>query len=176
VAPGPEKSDFRPRPQGKLGLIAITVFTIAWHNALHPHGQPANPLQGVHHPLPLGLQFGLIAHVPELAPAALGEVGAGRLPPGGGGGLDFHRLGPRGALAHLEHQRLAHLAGQGAGDEHHLPIHMGDTLPVDAQGLHRQGHRVVFLHQTAPSFVLFPIVSRLGGARKPQIKDSPQCS
>jgi hypothetical protein len=141
VGPGGVEAD-GGLDNGELDFIAITVCIFRAVYYRNWGGTASNSGKAVLYLLPLELQFLGIGHVTQGAAAAGGEIGAVRLQPGGGGGLDLQHVAPGAGFAHLVQldqtgfplKGLVHEAGHAVGK-------MGHPLAVGAVALNEEGER-----------------------------------
>ena len=90
--------------------------------------RPADTAQSVLHPLPLGLQFLRIGHVPELAAAAGPIIRAVRLDAGGGGLHQRFNAPPGGVVADVLKEHLRPLPPERTLDEYRHALDAGHAL------------------------------------------------
>ena len=145
VASRPEEAHPGAVSHGELDLVPVPVRLLGGVDHLHGPLPAADALEGVLDPAAFQLGFLLVGHVPQLAAAALGVLGAvGNLTMGGG----LHHLchpAPGGGLAHLQQLNPAQLPGQGPFHKDRLAVQPGHALAGAAVALHAQGVYLVFL-------------------------------
>ena len=114
---------------GVLALVAV-VQRLAAVNGLHGDVAAADAVQGVLHPLPLGVQLLLPVHVAEVTAAAPPVPRAVRLTAVGGRLMHLHDLAEGGVFQHLENEHVAVLAPQRPVDEHRLSVDTRHAQPL----------------------------------------------
>ena len=144
VRPGLEKADGAVSSHGVLALIAVVRRVLGPYDLLYLEVGAAQAGQGVLHPLTLGPQLLRIAHMLEVAAAALAEIGALRLRPLRGGFFDFHDLSRGAGLHHFCDAQVDVLAPDGLGHEHHSAVQAHDAEALAGVALHGASVDVVF--------------------------------
>ena len=129
VAAGPVEAD-GPLGHGELGLVAVALRPGRPQHGGQVNLRPAQAAQGVGYLDALGLQLLGVAHVPQLAAAAPGEVGAVGGDAGGGGGEHLLHRPPQGGAAHVGEAHHARLPPDAPLDKHHLTVQPGHPGPA----------------------------------------------
>ena len=133
------------QPHRELHFVAVAVHLGGGEDGLDLDVQPADPPEGVGHGGLFGLQLGLVAQVPQTAPAAGSGHGAvGRDTVGGG---CFHRLhNAEGVpLAVLDHPGADHIAGGRPRHKDGFALPVADAAAVAGQTFDGQGDNLIFL-------------------------------
>ena len=129
----------------KLYLIAVALGVFCPVNGGHRQVQTAQAVEGVLHPLALGVQFLLIGHVAELTASALAVVGAVRLDAGGGWGVQRGNVGPGGVVAHVLDAYVCLFASDRSVDKDYHAVNAGHSGAVAGIAFNMCGVNLPFL-------------------------------
>ncbi len=144
----------------KLHLVPVTPDALRPVDHGDRHLRPADPPQGVLHPLPLGLQLLGVVHVPELAPAARAVIGAVRLHPGRGRLRQPPDTPPGGVVADVLNEHLRPLAPEGPLHKHRHAVDPGHPLAAAGVALDDGGvNRPLLQHWEALPSALWSLCS-----------------
>ena len=150
-----------PHPQGEQALVPVAVPARCPQDG--PQGQvgkAADALQGVPHPLGFQLQLRGVGDVPVAAAPALGELGAVRLHPAGGGGEELLQAAVGVVFRHLYQLDPGGVPGGGEGHEHRHALQAPHPGPLGGGPGDVQPDLLVLLPLHVPaSFFTPPIVA-----------------
>ena len=129
----------------ELYLVAVALGVFCPVYGGHRQVQTAQAVEGVLHPLTLGVQFLLIGHVAELTASALAVVGTVRLDAGGGWGAQGGDVGPGGVVAHVLDAHVRLFAPDRPVDKDHHAVNAGHAGAVAGIAFNMGGVNLPFL-------------------------------
>ena len=133
------------QPHRELHFVAVAVHFGGGEDGLDLDVQPADPPEGVGYGGLLGLQLGLVAQVPQTAPAAGSGHGAVGRDAVGGGRLDRIHDAEGVPLAVLDHPGADHIAGGRPRHKDGFALPVADAAAVAGQPLDGQCDDLILL-------------------------------